>query len=303
MNRSAETRRGPRDGRGIARALTLRVAMVTVLLLCGVQVAHANVDNLIGQLSDPSDRVRMSAVLALTNLESPRAIDALAKTLLNKRETKNIRGVAANALGTIVANGSPSSAQRKTAIDALAVAKNDPETFVSAKAEAALAQIGATVPAASTSRPSGGGVYVNIGPMSSKTGTAGDSQYRTLMQKTATSTMGKVASSMQTTWPGGNPSKAALAKKGVSGFYVDGTLNEVKVEKSGNSSKVSCKVNMLLASFPDKSVFGFLNGGAAVQASASASDIALAQQDCVAAVVESLIAKQIVPTIKSKVGP
>jgi hypothetical protein len=50
-------------------------------------------------------------------------------------------------------------------------------------------------------------------------------------------------------------------------------------------------------------VFGFLNGGAAVQASASASDIALARQDCVAAVVESLIAKQIVPTIKSKVGP
>jgi hypothetical protein len=282
----------------------LRVATVTVLLLLfGTPLAHANVDNLIGQLSDPSDRVRMSAVLALTNLESPRAIDALAKTLLNKRETKNIRGVAANALGKIVANGSPSSAQRKTAINALAAAKDDPEPFVSAKADAALSQIGATVPASAAKPSGGGGIYVNIGPMSSKTNTASDSQFRTLMQKTAASTMGKVARSMQITWPGGNPSKAALDKKGVAGFYVDGTLNEVKIEKSGNSSKVSCKVNMLLASYPEKSVFGFLNGGAAVQASASASDIALAQQDCVAAVVESLIAKQIVPTIKSKVGP
>jgi len=99
------------------------------------------------------------------------------------------------------------------------------------------------------------------------------------------------------------PTRKDLDKKGIAGFYVDGTLNEVKVEKSGNSAKVSCKVNMLLASFPEKAVFGFLNGGAAVQASSSAGDIALAQQDCVAAVVESLIAKQIVPTIKTKVGP
>ena len=55
---------------------------------------------------------------------------------------------------------------------------------------------------------------------------------------------------------------------------------------------------MLLASFPDKSVFGFLNGGAKVQGSASPSDIELASEDCVSAVVEDLIAKKIVPTIK-----
>jgi hypothetical protein len=60
---------------------------------------------------------------------------------------------------------------------------------------------------------------------------------------------------------------------------------------------------MFLASFPDKSVFGFLNGGAKVQASASPREVTLATQDCVAAVVESLITKQIVPTIKSKAGP
>jgi len=60
---------------------------------------------------------------------------------------------------------------------------------------------------------------------------------------------------------------------------------------------------MLLASFPDKSIFGMLNGGAKVQGSAAAKDIDPAGEDCVTAVVEDLIAKKIVPTINSKVLP
>jgi len=59
---------------------------------------------------------------------------------------------------------------------------------------------------------------------------------------------------------------------------------------------------MLLASYPDKSIFGLLNGGASVQATGSARDIALAREDCVSAVVEDLIAKKIVPTINTKAG-
>jgi hypothetical protein len=58
---------------------------------------------------------------------------------------------------------------------------------------------------------------------------------------------------------------------------------------------------MLLADFPDKSVFGFLNGGANVQGSASQRDIDLGTQDCIQAVVEDLITKKIVPTIKTKI--
>ena len=137
--------------------------------------------------------------------------------------------------------------------------------------------------------------------MSSKTGTD-DAKLQKMMVKVATDTMGKVAGNMPTTWPGGVPTKAALDGKGVLGFYVDGTLNELKIEKAGSSSNVSCKISMLLASFPDKSVFGFLNGGAKVQASSSPRDVDLAREDCVSAVVEDLIAKKIVPTIKTKAG-
>jgi hypothetical protein len=103
---------------------------------------------------------------------------------------------------------------------------------------------------------------------------------------------------MSQSWASGTPTAAQLSQKGFQGFYVDGTLNELKV----SNGTVSCKISMLLASFPDKSVFGLLSGGAKVQGGTSARDIALSQDDCVAAVVEDLIAKKIVPTIKTKVG-
>jgi hypothetical protein len=284
------------DHRGSVRAFALCVLAVTLLW----RNANAdNIDTLIQQLSDSSDRVRISAVLALTNQQSPRAIAPLSKTLLDRKEQKNIRGLAATALGRIVQNGKPSAPERKAAVDALSRAKDDPEPFVSAKAEAALDQIGATTTTTTTS--AAGGVYINISPMASKTNTPDDKKFQALMVKTVQSTLTRVAAKYQTTWPGNRaPTQGELGKKNIAGFYVDGTLNELKIVKTGNIAKISCKVSMLLASFPDKNVFGFLSGGAAVET--SAKDIPLAQQDCVMAVVEDLIAKKIVPTIRSKVG-
>ncbi len=292
---------------GIVRVIALRVVTITILvatLLHARAVRADNVDTLIGQLDDDSDRVRISAVLALTKQADARAIDGLAKRLRDD-SVKNIRSLAAKALGTIVTD-KVKGRQRQTAIDALSKAEqSDSEEIVKVNAKRSLDQIGASssTPAPRPSGGGGGGIYVNFGPMSSKTGTD-DAKHRALMQKTGTTTLNKVASQMVTNWPGGKvPTKQDLDKKGFQGFFVDGTLTELKVVQSGSSAKVSCKVNMLLASFPDKSMFGFLNGGAAVQASSSPSEIALAGDDCVAAVIESLITKQIVPTINSKAGP
>ena len=105
---------------------------------------------------------------------------------------------------------------------------------------------------------------------------------------------------MSTQWPGGLPSKAALAQKSVSGFYVDGTLNTLSAKVSGGTATITCKVSMLLADFPDRNMFGFLNGGASVQGASGEKDQALASEDCVSAVIEDLIAKKIVPTICTK---
>jgi len=281
---------------GLARAMALIVMLATIV--------HAdNLDSLIGQLDDGSDKVRLSAALNLTKLGEARAVPALAKRVsIDNESSKNVRSAAAVGLGKLVTSKVQGGA-RKLAIAALQkAAASDPSEFVKVQAEKALEAIGAAAP----TKPAGGGggaIYVNVGPMSSKTG-KNDAKFRGMMVSVAQKTLSRSAPAMAQTWPGGGvPDKGKLAAKGFQGFYVDGTLNELKIDKSGSSATISCKVSMLLASFPDKSVFGFLNGGAKVQGSASDRDIEMASEDCVSAVIEDLIAKKIVPTIKTKAGP
>lgn len=305
----------PRESRVSAghRGFAIAMAFVVVAVIVAplrLQIARAdNVDTLIGQLDDDSDRVRLSAALNLAKLGDARAIDPLIVRLVGSDRDrkaadgdKNVRSAAAVGLGSLVTT-KVQGKLRDRAVDALTNAEaNDSSPAVQAHAGRSLKAIGAGAVVTPTSAT--GGIYVNIGPMSSKTGTpVDDAKFRAAMVKVATTTMNKVASNMPTTWPGGTaPSKAALAQKSVQGFFVDGTVNEVKTDISGSSATISCKINMLLASYPDKSIFGFLNGGAKVQGSASPRDIALAREDCVAAVVEDLIAKKIVPTITTKTG-
>jgi hypothetical protein len=286
----------------IAARITTIAAMLVVLARSAPALAD-NVDELIRQLeNDDSDKVRLSAALNLTKLGDQRAILALAKAIGNDAN-ENVRGAAAVGLGKLVTDKTKSSI-KNLAVSALKRAlEGDDSDLVQGQADKALKAIGVTDAQVPTPPVSGGAIYVNIGPMSSKTGDAtADPKFKALMVKVASKTMSRVATSMAITWPGGAPTKAMLDAKSTVGFYVDGTLNELKAKETGSSMTVSCKINMLLASYPDKSIFGLLSGGASVQASGRASDLALAREDCVAAVVEDLIAKKIVPTINMKAG-
>jgi hypothetical protein len=283
------------------RSVAPLVALVTLIL--ATRTARADsVDTLVKQLGDSSDKVRLAAALNLAKAGDERGILPLAKALLNDSD-KNVRGAAAVGLAKLI-KANPSTKYKNLAVANLkSAAARDASDFVKTQADNALQSIGAGGGATTPVQPSGGagGIYVNIGPMSSKTTSTKNDKLRALMVKTIQKTLTKVAPSMQQTWPGGSPSKADLAKKGVAGFYVDGTLNVLDVKTSGSGATISCKVSMLLADFPDKSVFGFLNGGATVTASSSASDQELASEDCVTAVIENLITSKIVPTINSKV--
>ncbi|HEY4179233.1 MAG TPA: HEAT repeat domain-containing protein [Kofleriaceae bacterium] len=291
---------------GLGQRVVGRVAAITLLALMMVagleRFARAdNIDTLINDLSDSSDRIRLSAVLNLTKQGDPRGIEPLINTLGNDSD-KKVRSAAAVGLGIIVDAKTKKDLKAK-AVAALQKAKaGDAAVLVQAQAEKSLGQIGATPSGGDKPKPSGNvQYYVNVGPMSSKTGNAAaDPKLQKLMNKVATGALGKVTPTMQTTWSGNPPTAAQLQQKGFAGFYVDGTLNELKSTVSGGTATVSCKVSMLLASFPEKSVFGFLNGGAKVQGGTSTSDIDGAGQDCVEAVIEDLITKKIVPTIKDK---
>jgi hypothetical protein len=287
------------------RSAAIAVAFVVAALIAlRPEPARADrVDDLISELSSSSDRVRLSATLNLGKLGDPRAIDPLIQRLLNDSD-KSVRSTAATGLGALVTS-SVQGALRQRVVQALQNAeKNDPHPVVQAQAGRALQTIGASAAPPPPQGGGGGSVYVNIGPMSSKTtNQARNTTFRTVMVQTATKTMNKKAPNMPTTWPGGGvPTQAALAQKSTQGFYIDGTVNSVTTNVSGSSATISCKVSMLLADFPNKSVFGFLNGGANVQGSSSPAQIAIAEEDCVAAVVEDLIEQKIIPTISSKSG-
>lgn len=296
----------------IVRASVRMVALVTVLALAThARPARAeNIDSLVDQLANGnSDRARNSAALNLVKLNdsSTKVVLALAKALLNDSD-RDVRATCAAGLGKLVNANTKSSIKGLVVNNLKTAAAEDSSDFVKQQANKALAAItgqgaggGTTSGGGGPSGGGAGGIYVNIGPMSSKTG-ANDAKLKALMVKTAQSTLSKTAPNMSQAWPGGGtPSKGALAAKQVAGFYVDGTLNEVKVKTSGGGATISCKVSMLLADFPDKNMFGFLNGGASVTAGTSASDQELASEDCVTAVIENLIANKIIPTIKSKV--
>ncbi len=275
----------------------LLVGVVVALALWG-RAAHADgVDTLVAQLGNTSEKVRLSAVLSLTKLGDARAISPLMRAL-SADSDRNVRGAAAVGLGKIVTD-KVAVDTRKAVLEALTVAAaDDGSSLVRKQAEAARAAIAALEAAAAPA----GKIYVEIGPMATKSPTSMDSKLKELMRKTAEKTLGKTAPDMMTTWPGGKPSKAQLAKKGVSGFYVDGTLTEIKAKEKGTQTLVSCKISLLIATYPDKSMFAFLQGSASVSASQSAQDIELAHQDCVAAVIEDMIARKAVAALQAKAG-
>jgi hypothetical protein len=285
-------------------AKVLAVVIVAIAIWSGGRVAYAdNVSDLINDLqTNSSDKVRLSAALNLPKLQDNRAVPALVGALKNDSD-KNVRGASALGLSTLLQGQVPAGLKKQAIAQLQDSAANDSSSFVQRQASNALARIGSGGSTAASNSGGGGAVYVNVGPMSSKAGLPNDAALRTSMVKTATKLIPKTSPALSVTWPGGGaPTAAQLAAKQTQGFYVDGTLNEVKVKSAGGSATISCKISMLIASYPDKSMFGFLNGGASVQGGAGDADVAQSIDDCVSAVVESLITSKIVPTIKTKAG-
>lgn len=283
----------------------IRLVILMLVVLASGRAYAGQVETLVDQLNnDGSDKVRLAAAVNLAKLGDAKAVLPLAKALLNDSDS-NVRAACAVGLGKLVTSSTKSAIKNLVVNNLKSAVANDSSSMVQQQAQKALSTItgqgGGTINNnGNNGGGGGGGIYVNIGPMSSKAGSSNDAKLRALMVKVAGQTLSKVATKMSQSWPGGVPSKSALAQKSVSGFYVDGTLNTLTTKVSGSTATITCKVSMLLADFPDKNMFGFLNGGASVQGAASEKEQALASEDCVSAVIEDLIAKKIVPTICTK---
>lgn len=284
------------------RVLAIALMCAAALVAFTAPARADKVDDLVRDLKTGSDyKVRLSAALSLAKLGDKRAIPAFVIALSDKDKT--VRGAAAVALGKLI-DAKTSEPQRQQVTRALeGLIERESSDSVKKQAQKTLAAIEAIRGEPVVEPGGGGGVFVDVAPMASKTATGDNAKLKALMKRTTEKTFGSRAKDLMTTWPGGKaPTKKDLAAKKVSGFHVDGTLLEITVKEKGSSATVSCKVSMLIATYPEKSVFGFLNGGASVTASSDASDIAAAGEDCLAAVVEDLVAKKIIPTIKTKAG-
>jgi len=279
----------------ISRGVFVAMVVASILLGSATDAAADKVERLIAKLQRSDDyRVRLSAALNLAKIRDKRAIPAFLRALSDGDKT--VRGVAAAALGKIVDSSVSASRRKQVAAALKRTSTKDKNAFVRKQAVKAHKMVKAI--GGSSGTPSGGGskVYIDIGAMSAKAPSAG--ALKKLMRKTAKKTFSKKAADMRTDWSGKKPTKKVLSSKGFAGFHVDGTLTELSERTTGSSTNVSCKVSMLLATYPEKSMFGFLNGGARVQAGKSSKEVQYAKEDCVAAVVEDLIARKIIPTIK-----
>ena len=275
------------------KAAALALAVVVVGIVAGPGVARADkVDDLILRMRGDTDyKVRLSAALSLGKLGDRRAIPALVDGLADP--DKSVRLVAAGALGKLVDAGAPLE-QRAQALAALdSAARGDPEDSVRVQAQRSLVALQGLPPPPT---PLGRGVYIEIGSMADKTTRA--AAVLPVMRQTIVASLHKRAPTYQLAWPTGRaPTELDLRRAGSTGFFIDASLT--RLDTSG--SHVACAISMILATFPQKSMFGFLNGSAEVDAgSTSERAVTEALGECVSAVLDDLVGTKIVPTIRAR---
>ncbi len=273
------------------------LALLGLLLATGVARAD-DVDALLADLKGGRDyKVRLSAALNLAKLGDDRAVPGFLAALGDPDKT--VRGAAVVGLGKLIDAATPVATRTQVvaALDKLAKgAADDTLTRQAIKLRDSIAKMASAVKVIQ------GGIYIDLAPMSTKQ--AGTDGLRDLMRTTAQSGLARLDPRIMQAWPTGkSPTQKEFDRASIHGFYIDGTIQDVTVVQKGAATLVSCKLSMLIATFPGKSIFGFLEGGAKVQGSNTARDIELAKQDCITAVVEDLVAKKIMPTIRTKAGP
>jgi hypothetical protein len=235
----------------------LAVVAILALVVARPTAARAdNIDVLIKDAKSGSDyKVRLAAVLGLAKVGDKRGIPALIGALGDSDKT--VRGAAAVALGKLITAATPATTrgQAKTALEKL-LAKESTDS-VKKVAQKTLDQLAALE--AASSAVTTGGIYVFVDKMASKAEPV--EELRKLMRKTrADLGAEQEGQGLHADLAGRQGADQEGPDRQVGpGFYVDGTVNESRSNKKARRPLVSCKINMLIATYPEKSIFGLLD--------------------------------------------
>jgi hypothetical protein len=89
-----------------------------------------------------------------------------------------------------------------------------------------------------------------------------------------------------------SPWRIELTETPSGGFYIDGTVDEMKVERVGDVSRVNCELKLWVRA--SDRPFSVLSGAATVDTTKGQRDIALSRQACVTTVAEELVERLLV---------
>ncbi|MFH2006155.1 MAG: HEAT repeat domain-containing protein [bacterium] len=229
------------------KKFSITLFVLGTLLLASTPARADRVDRLISQLkTNPSPKVRVTAILTLRKYADPRVINAFISVLGDSSQDSKVRGWAAMALGGL---------RVQAAVPALKKAAKSSDSFLKAKARSALGRL-------CPSQLKGKRFYINMDKIRAK-GALGNIA-RGIAVIHLSQIVGRRADAV-TGWPKcQKPSERALRRKGMKAFYLDTT---VKVKETGG--KVSCHISVLFTTYPGQSIKGNAGARAAVPGSAS----------------------------------
>jgi len=236
---------------------------------------------------DTNYKVRVQAALVLGKMGDPSGASCLTRALDDANRT--VRAVAAEVLGQL---------KDPDSLPALrTLAKADPDPFVRAQAEKAVAMLSGPT-TTTTGGAAGGGrakIFIAFGPFSGGVKAAAGEPVR-IVHDTLQTELGKIptltvaANAAPTGKPGGP-----------AGFWIDGNISKLDDVTSGAGSETSCGVKVMVARWPSKSIISWTSAEASVQAGNRPRDRENARRECLEATAAQL-AEDLAKFLKAQGG-
>jgi len=263
--------------------------------------AHArDFDTWSKQLAGDRDfKVRLSAGLRLGQLGDPRAVPVLTVALGD--DVATVRTIAASALAKLVDKHVP-AAQRARALTALEQQMNGDSDGGARKAAKNAVKALERVERIAKPRPTQNSVFVQVERLSDSTNSfdaSALSKLTTLGQDSLLAANG----TFLVEWPGGKPTRNQLKRAKARAVTVLATVTTMNVTESGKRAQIECKLNLILASYPQKAARTFVDGTAKLETSSRAKSIERAKSRCAMDIVRHLMGRALPGDLHPADGP